>query len=389
MYMDRRRLLGLLGATALGAASGPAARAATPSRHEVVIGAGILGATIAYALARRGTRVTVLEKTAPASGATGDSFAYLNASTKQPRAYYDLNVRGIAGWRSLQQELHGTLPLRWGGAVYWRDEPAAAAALLHALRQYRDWGYAGRRLDSAALRHLLPNATPGHVEGAVLYEQEGTIDPVGAVNVILARARALGVTVEFPVAVEALEVEGDRIRGVRTSGGRIEADTVVVAAGLGSPTLVTPLGVKLPLTTSIGVLAHTVPQPPLLGSAAFAPGSTIKQNPDGRIVSSSSHEGSGLTLGLAEQGEQILQSAARYFPRLQRAKIERVSIGYRVLPADGFPILGFTRNFGNLYVAVTHSGVTLAPVIAQFAMQEILEGVDVESLAPYRASRFA
>jgi glycine/D-amino acid oxidase-like deaminating enzyme len=131
-----------------------------------------------------------------------------------------------------------------------------------------------------------------------------------------------------------------------------------------------------------------MPQPPLLGSAAFAPGSTIKQNPDGRIVSSASHEGSGLTLGLAEQGQQILQSAARYFPRLQRAKIERVSIGYRVLPADGFPILGFTRSFGNLYVAVTHSGVTLAPVIAQFATQEILEGVAVESLAPYRPSRF-
>ena len=387
--MHRRQLLRLVGATALTAAYGKSVRAAQPPNHVIVIGAGILGAAISYHLAKRGVRVTILERSAPASGATGDSFAYLNASTKRERPYYELNLLGIAGWRRLQLELNGALPLQWGGAVYWRDEATAAAQLLSNLHHYQEWGYPGRRLDESELRAILPNATLGRVEGAVLYEQEGIIDPVVAVNVLLARAKALGATLEFPIDVQGMDVEGDRIRGVKTSRGRIEADTVVVAAGLGSKPLIDALGVRLPLTSSTGVLIHTAPQPPLLGSAVFAPGSTIKQNPDGRIVSSSGHEGSTLSAEVAKQGQQILASAARYLPKVQHAKIERVSVGQRVLPEDGFPILGFPGNFKNLYVTVTHSGVTLAPVIAQFATQEILDGVVLEPLASYRLARFS
>jgi glycine/D-amino acid oxidase-like deaminating enzyme len=388
--MQRRELLKWTGATALTAASANILRAAdNTARQAVVIGAGIVGASIAYHLAKRGVQVKLLEKTAPASGATGDSFAYLNASTKRPRLYYQLNDRGIAGWRRLEKELPGALPLKWGGAVYWRDEAKAAADLLENLRELRQWGYAGRRLDERALHALLPEATTGRVDAAVLFDEEGTVDPVGATRVLLERAKALGATLEFPVEVIGLDVAANRVRGVQTAAGRIEADVVIVAAGLGSPALINSVGVKLPLTSSIGVLAHTAPQPPLLRTAVFAPGSTLKQDPDGRIVTSSGHEGSALAPGNADQGRQILLSAAKYFPQLADAKIERVSIGQRVLPADGFPIQGFAGSFRNLYVAATHSGVTLAPVMGEFAAREIVDGEVVAALAAYRPGRFS
>src|SRR5580698_2698888 len=121
--MNRRQILKSL-TVASSIAAFSRLRAASPTR-VVVIGAGILGASIAYHLAKRGAQVTVLEKTAPASGATGDSFAYLNASTKPSRPYYDLNLLGIAGWRRLQLEFGGALPLQWGGAVYWRNDAQA------------------------------------------------------------------------------------------------------------------------------------------------------------------------------------------------------------------------------------------------------------------------
>lgn len=387
--MHRRSFLQLLSATALTAAYVRPGHAAPSLDHVVVIGAGIIGAATAYRLARRGVRVTVLEKTAPASGATGDSFAYLNASTKPDRAYHQLNALGIAGWHRLQVELNGALPLRWGGAVYWRADQAAARNLLSTLRRCQEWGYAARRIDETELRRLLPNVVPGPVASAVLYEQEGVVDPSGAVDVLLGEAKKLGATVHFPVEVTGLDAAGDRIRGVRTSDGAIGADAVVVAAGLGSEALVNALGVKLPLVSSSGVLVHTEPQPPLLERAVFAPGSTIKQDVSGRIVSSIGHEGSIPAGQASEQGKRILQSAARYFPGLQEARIARVSEGRRVLPADGFPVVGFAGKYTNLYIAVSHSGVTLAPVIAQFATQELLDGVAVEPLAPYRPSRFA
>jgi glycine/D-amino acid oxidase-like deaminating enzyme len=385
--MNRRRALGLLGAAATFSGWGRQLHAAVPN-NVVVIGAGILGASIGYHLVKRGARVTILEKARPSSGATGDSFAYLNASTKPSRPYYELNLAGIAGWRRLQLELNGALPLQWGGAVYWRDEQAAAAQLLESLRGYQGWGYAGRRIDEAALRHLLPNSTPGHMEAAAFYDQEGTVDPAGAVDVLLARAQALGALVEHPVEVTGFDATSDRVRGLKTTRGKIEADAVILAAGLGSQTLANLAGVKLPLTSSAGVLVHTTPQPAFLGSVVFAPGNTIKQNPNGRVVSGGGHEGSSLTTTPREQAVQILRVASRYFPQLKDATIENVTVGQRVLPTDGFPILGFLGGYRNLYVAATHSGVTLAPVIGQYVTQEVLDGVALDPLAPYRPGRF-
>jgi glycine/D-amino acid oxidase-like deaminating enzyme len=388
LVMNRRKALGLLGAATALAGYGRTLRAAAPN-HVVVIGAGILGASIGYHLVKRGARVTILEKTRPSSGATGDSFAYLNASTKPSRPYYDLNLAGIAGWRRLQLELDGALPLQWGGAVYWRDEPAAAAQLLGSLKGYQGWGYAGRRIDEAELRRLLPDATPGHVEAAAFYDQEGTVDPAGAVDVLLGRAKAFGATVEYPIEVIGFDATSDRVRGVNTSHGKIEADAVILAAGLGSQSLANLAGVKLPLTSSAGVLVHTTPQPAFLGSVVFAPGNTIKQNPNGRVVSGGGHEGSNLTSSPQEQGEQILKDASRYFPQLKHATIENVTVGQRVLPIDGFPILGFLGSYRNLYVAATHSGVTLAPIIGQYATQEVLDGVVSDPLSPYRPGRLS
>src|SRR5579885_929178 len=112
--MNRRTLLKFLSASALAATR---ARPAAARDHVVIIGAGIMGASIGYHLARRGADVTILEKQRPGSGATEKSFAWINASfSKQPRAYYDLNLLGIAGWRRLALEF-GDLQVQWGGSV--------------------------------------------------------------------------------------------------------------------------------------------------------------------------------------------------------------------------------------------------------------------------------
>jgi glycine/D-amino acid oxidase-like deaminating enzyme len=393
--MNRRKALGLLGAaTVLATLDGPnrLVHAATltttaASQHIVIVGGGILGASLAYHLTQRGAKVTLLEKSHPSSGATGDSFAYLNASTKPEHAYYDLNLAGIAGWRRLQLECDGSLPLQWGGAVYWQDEPAAAAKMLDSLHHYQQWGYAGHQIDSTELQRLLPGVTPGPISAAVYFDQEGTLDPVAAVQILLARAQAAGALVRYPAEVTGFDLTGDRIHSVKTQAGDIHADTVILAAGLGSTALARLAGAQLPLTSSAGVLVHTTPQPRLLNRVVHASSSTIKQNPDGRIVSGSGHEGSDVNASPREQGEQILKVAARYFPQLKQASVENVTVGQRVLPPDGFPIVGYLRGLRNLYVTTTHSGVTLAPILGQYATQEILDGISLEPLSPYRPDR--
>src|ERR1700739_4132361 len=112
--MNRRTLVRLLGYSAV-AVPGHA----LSHDHVIVAGAGIIGASIAYHLAKRGARVTLLEKEHPAAGTTKNSFAWLNASEKSPRSYYDLNLAGIAGWRRLELDLGASLPIQWGGGVQW------------------------------------------------------------------------------------------------------------------------------------------------------------------------------------------------------------------------------------------------------------------------------
>ena len=63
-------------------------------------------------------------------------------------------------------------------------------------------------------------------------------------------------------------------------------------------------------------------------------------------------------------------------------------VGYRPMPIDGFPVLGFSPKAPNVYLALTHSGVTLAPLIAQLATMEIVDKARVDQLSDYRPERF-
>jgi FAD dependent oxidoreductase len=114
--MDRRSFLARCLLTMLGAPL----FAGLKNGRVVVAGAGIVGASIAYHLAKRGAQVTILEKQRSGAGATQNSFAWINANfSKQPRSYFDLNLAGLAGWRRLHLEIGNELEVQWGGSVEW------------------------------------------------------------------------------------------------------------------------------------------------------------------------------------------------------------------------------------------------------------------------------
>ena len=89
-----------------------------------------------------------------------------------------------------------------------------------------------------------------------------------------------------------------------------------------------------------------------------------------------------------EHADELLARAAEYFPSLRGASAVPVPVGYRPMPLDGFPVVGFSPKAPNIYLALTHSGVTLAPLLAQLATMEIADGAQVELLDDYRPSRF-
>ena len=116
----------------------------------------------------------------------------------------------------------------------------------------------------------------------------------------------------------------------------------------------------------------------------------FRQCADGRMMI-----GEGDQESLAEDDSQahaddLLDRARRYLPGLEDAEAVPVPVGWRPMPLDGYPVMGFASEAPNLYVALTHSGVTLAPALSQLAAQEICDGVLADAaLWPYRPERFA
>lgn len=382
--LTRRTVLELFAGVAIaGLPSGQPA-----PRRVVIAGAGIIGVNIAYQLVKRGAEVTIVEKAQPGRGATADSFAWINAK-KRPRPYFDLSRLGIQAWRQLDREFSGALPVVWGGSVEWRTGTEPIARLRSDISEFRDWGYPVSTVDAAGLIRLEPKLTPGSVTDGAHWTDEAHADPVGVTERVLEKARASGVRLLAPAEVTALDLDGGgRLKGVRTTDGAVEADVLVVACGVDTPRIAGWANVHVPLKESPGVLVHVPPQPRLIERVVMAPMGNIKQKPDGRIVTGSDF-GSGGGDTSREAGQRHLDTMARVLPGLDRFGVEKMTQGFRPLPADGFPIVGFAPGRTDVYLTVMHSGVTLGPLVGQLAAAEILDGVRADPLGPYRPDRFA
>jgi len=365
----------------------------------VVVGAGIIGASIAYHLVKRGAKVVIAEAVRPGAAATEKSFGWINATfSKRPRGYFDLNQAGLAGWRRLEVELGGELKVRWGGSVAWAGPDATAETLRENVRKHQEWGYATHLIDEEEFHQLMPNVAPGEFGAACHSEFEGAVDPVDALKALLRQVRELGGEVRYPYEVDGLKLEGGRVASLRAGESSMNADVLVLASGVATQRLAEMAEVSVPLKESRGVLVHTRPQPRLIERVLLAPGVHCKQKLDGRVVvgghvvagvgTADSDAKEDPATGSAEDGQPILREAARVLRGIRGVAVERVTVGYRVMPVDEYPVVGFSDRCPNLYIAAMHSGMTLAPLIGQLAALEILDGARVEALDPYRPARF-
>ena len=371
----------------------------------VVVGAGIVGAAIAYRLSKRKVDVTVLDKARPGSGASSHSFAWINATAKSPVSYHDFNRRSMDLWRRFAQDLDCDLGLTWGGQLQWEATPEGAESLRAKVAELQSWGYPCRLVDEVELRDLEPGLVPGPVTGAALSEADGHVDPQKVVDACLLRASEAGATVltEKPViglGATGLAGGGTRIESVQTEQDEIPCDVVVLATGVDTTKLAAIAGVKVPQEDSPGVVMRTSACPPLLSrvSVVYAPSSVdgehpeihLRQMADGVVQIGEGSQESLRQDDSQEHADDLLARAAHFVPALAGATATPVPVGYRPMPLDGYPVLGFPRRCLNTYIALTHSGVTLAPLVAEVAALEIVDGAaNIEFLDPYRPDRFA
>src|SRR5262245_57191190 len=127
------------------------------SPDVVVVGAGCVGANVAYRLAERGVRVTVIDAGAPGGGTSMASFAWTNSFGKTPRDYHDLTVASMEEHAALAKELGGGGWLHQDGGLAWADAPAERSRLDQRVEQLTAWGYPVERVTRADALRLEPD----------------------------------------------------------------------------------------------------------------------------------------------------------------------------------------------------------------------------------------
>ena len=391
------------------------------SFDTIVVGAGIVGAGTAFALARAGSRVALLDATPTGSspGGTGGtsraSFAWINATAKTGREdYHRLNARGAEHYRALAREFgEERLGLHPTGMIAWAnpDDEARRRTLRGQVARLREWSYPVTPLDTDGLRALEPHVAfvPG-AEGFLAY-CDAWLDVPSAVDLLCEEVRLRGGTVlagEGGRVVGLLRDEAGVVRGVDAGSARLTAPVVVATLGPDTENALRAwlrpgeLGNRPFLVRRPGLLVDTADTGPFrlvrhvlyTGDNAFH----IRPGPSGglRIGSEDADPESEAPDDTAARAAALLARARALLPGLgggapveTLARESTVRIGVRPVPADDRTIVGPVTGVPGLYVIATHSGVTLGPYLGRLAAEELTTGRMPGQLAPFRFDRFA
>ena len=398
--MRRREFLTSVAGTAAYGLSAKLIARQRPLRVGVV-GNGIVGASIAFHLAQAGAQVTTFEKAQPASGATKNSFAWLNAFVSDPH-YRDLRLSSLHAYHDLDHRLQ--LGITWAGYINWASTAEQVAALRTAGAQLEGTPYAVRSISAAELSGTVPSLVTGPVAAAFFSRVDGHLDPVQVTQRFLTQARRHGAKTLYPCEVQDLDLRGGALAGVITTQGHVPLDHLVVAAGVDTPHILAMAGFDLKLRHAPGILAHSKPVAAVTPIVFDAPGGvSFKQMSDGSVVGTDSPEPPDLPMHreIRERavdfpnealrllhGNRILTKIAVFLPAARGVPLDRLTLGFRPMPIDELPVVGAVPGMPNVYVVVTHSGVTLAPILGRYVTQEILHDSPAEFLMPYRPERF-
>ena len=397
----------------------PDPRAELPAEAEViVVGAGMLGASAAYHLARAGMRPLVIEARSPASGASGRSagmalaglgghFGRVTRIVQEAggRSILEYTTRSLDMIEAWDAELPGGMEWdRFGSLDLALDETEEGQIRKMAARQASE-GLDVRIVDdSAELRELASGLSTHEVRAATWTPDDGKLNPSRLCSALLETAGALGGAVVSGVRAERLLASGGRATGVATSHGDVAAGSVLLATSAWTPALAPHLGANL---TPIGeTLCVTEMIPTSIGAPGFETSQGTEQWRQMRsgevVIGAYAVADEGMRIGSysirvpPQMPPRLAALLARLHPALRDARITRcwarllalasleIPMAGRLPAGDGTPVPG-------AYVAagLTGHGHAYAPVLGLLLAELIASGeATTLSLAPFDPSRY-
>ena len=359
----------------------------------IVVGAGVVGAACAEALAEAGLSVTVLESRFAASGATAAAMGHL-VVMDDSEAQFALTRLSRDLWTARADEMPPGCEDERTGTLWIAATEDELAIVGKKAAFYRTRGVAVAELDAAALAREEPNLRPG-LAGALLVPDDRVVYPPNAARWLLSRAAARGARL-----VEGVEVSAIHGRRVVTRTGDLEAGCVVNAAGAAAP-LLTP---GLPVAPRKGHLVITDRYPGFcrrqlveLGYLASAHGAAsesvafnLQPRATGQMLLGSSREFAGFDASIRPAiRARMVRRALEFVPALSRLSAIRTWTGFRPATPDNLPLVGRWDTVPGLWVAAGHEGlgVTTALGTARLIADAIVGRESPIDPAPYLPTR--
>ena len=361
----------------------------------LIVGAGIVGCAIAYELAARGARVTIIDSRGVGSGATRASagilapyieghLAPLRTLGALSLAMYDDFVDRAAAdsGHDVEYQRTGTLQVAVTG-----DE---ARALCESARTLADLGVAQRMLDGSEARTLEPQLHAGVVAGLLLHEH-GYVAANALTRALVAAAMKHGASL---TTSRALSVRGGDTPEVVTADGTLPADAVVIAAGSWSGSLAGGRAPERNMAQAIrpirGQLLRLRLASPPASRVIWGSGCYLVPRRDGTVLAGATVEDVGFDETATASGVQhLLAESTKLLPALRQAAFEGVRVGLRPMTEDELPAIGHSTTDRHVFYASGHyrNGVLLAPLTAALIADLLLDGRERPELAYVRPER--
>lgn len=383
------------------------AEPAAVSRDAIVVGGGIVGASVGYHLAAAGEDVLLLDRAddgratdagagivAPATSSRTGSEPWFRLAAAAAEHYPDLVERLAAATDGpVGYDRTGMLAVATSGA-----EVGAFEASLDRIRDRQErLGHPREgsvmELDPDAAADRFPPL--GTVERAFHYEDAARVRGPRLTEALLDAGRECGLMTETDNARELLRDGGGAIKGVRARRKRYEAPDVVIAGGAWSGRWADRLGVEVPVRPQRGQLAHLEVEGPAAGwpvVTAFRGHYLVPWGDDRVVAGATREDGTGFDDRATAGGvREVLDEALRVAPGLADATLAEVRVGLRPASPDGLPILGAVPGVEGTFLATGHgpTGLTLGPYSGKL-VADLVRGVDPGvDLAAFAPDRFA
>lgn len=360
----------------------------------LVVGAGVIGASIAWHFAQSGNATVLVDRQRPASapGATWASAGGLRQQGRHP-AEAPLSRAAAARWLTVSGELDADLEVRIGGHLHLAEDADGAAVVDRRVADDRAAGVTIERLDADAIRALAPALTTRAVAGAFT-PGDGQAHPGRTARAFAAAAERLGCRTLFGTGVTLGRGADGRV--VATIGGEaVVAGTVVVAAGAWTADLLAGIGVTLPVRWRGLQMLLSEATTPVLAPTVTAVGRnlSLKQLPSGQLMVGGAWHGAPVASRIdarpvAAHVSRQWSTAVAILPAMAALKPAQYWVGVEAQSIDGLPFIGPVAELPGLYVAAGFSnhGFQISPAVGALVARDIAEGGE-PLLAPFHPGR--